>query len=175
MWCWERSTARMGSETRLGKFTAGSNEEAMHTYKEAKTHCLKATTEPQDDLYDQEHTRTQTYSASNCRPPNDLYKHICIKTHNTDLRSTLEALMEPPPSVISHTHSHNDLTERCVWVRTKWAGQQEVMLQLTPSTISTILSKKKLKCAWVSDPHTQGIPEILLNRTLTYCEWTLTF
>lgn len=32
----ERSSARMGSETRLGKFMAGSNEEAMHTYKEAK-------------------------------------------------------------------------------------------------------------------------------------------
>ncbi len=30
----------------------------------------------------------------------------------------------------------------------------------------------KLKCAWASDPRIQGIPEILPNRTLTYCEWT---
>jgi len=64
-----------GYEIWLGKFTAGSNEEPIHTHTNTHTkrenalkHCLETTSEPQSDLYDQEHT--QTWTANICCPPN---------------------------------------------------------------------------------------------------------
>jgi len=93
-----------------------------HTKREnALKHCLETTSEPQSDLPN--HNQTFMIKNTHRLGLQTFVAHQTLLKHTTQLRFTLEALMEPPPSVIWTLWQSS--------VRTKQAGQQKVMLQLT--------------------------------------------
>lgn len=162
VWC-DAGKDLQGSEIRLGKFTAGSNEEPTHTQNKLKL-CLEATTEPQSDLYDQD--KLQTIVA---------HQTLFINTHMH--KNTQHSLGSFWKHWWSHYHLWSECFDREVGVSEDKMGRtaEGNVTTDTINTITTIPPEPKLKRAWASDPHILGIPEILPNRTLTSTEWTLTF